>query len=57
MFHTKIECLLQTPYTPQTNTSKGTEELFAYCSTVLPANQLFCAYLYYYIDGMSNAGF
>lgn len=57
MFHTKIECLLQTPYTPQTNTSKGTEELFAYCSTVLPANQLFFAYLYYYIDGMSNAGF
>lgn len=57
MFHTKMECLLQTPYTPQTNASKGTEELFAYRSTALPANQLLCAYLYYYIDGISNAGF
>lgn len=52
-----MECLLQTPYTPQTNASKGTEELFAYRSTALPANQLLCAYLYYYIDGKSNAGF
>lgn len=57
MLHIKIKHLLQTPYTTQTNTSKGIWTVFAYPCTALLENQLFCTYWHEYKDSISNVGY